>query len=254
MSQDLTLITLDPGHFHAALFQREMLPGIADEAFVYAPLGPDLTAHLNRVSQFNLRADHPTRWRLRVYAAPDYEEVLLRNPPGQIVVMSGRNRGKIGLILDCVDAGLHVLADKPWIIEPGDLPKLEAALDAADARHVIAYDAMTQRFEITAILQRAFVNDPDIFGQPITGSPSQPAVILESLHYLLKEVSGAVNLRPPWFFDIAEQGEGLCDVGTHLVDMVTWVLFPETAWSIPCRALLKTVRPGRILLQSPVRS
>ncbi|MCZ7635861.1 MAG: hypothetical protein M5U12_07330 [Verrucomicrobia bacterium] len=37
------------------------------------------------------------------------------------------------------------------------------------------------------------------------------------------------NLRPAWFFDIAEQGEGLTDVGTHLVDMVSWVLFPDTA-------------------------
>ena len=227
LAQDLTLVTLDPGHFHAALFQREMLPGISAEAFVYAPLGPDLAAHLNRGAQFNLRRDQPTRWRLRVYAAPDFQETLLRNPPGQIVVMSGRNRGKIDRIQGCVRAGLHVLADKPWIIEPEDLPKLEAALDTADAQHVIAYDAMTQRFEITAILQRALVNDPDVFGQPLAGSPAEPAVRIESLHYLFKEVSGVPNLRPPWFFDITEQGEGLSDVGTHLADMVTWILFPE---------------------------
>jgi predicted dehydrogenase len=33
--------------------------------------------------------------------------------------------------------------------------------------------------------------------------------------------------RSAWFFDVHEQGEGLTDVGTHLVDLVTWVLFPE---------------------------
>jgi hypothetical protein len=38
---DIKLITLDPGHFHAALFQREMLPGVAGKAYVYL-IGPDL--------------------------------------------------------------------------------------------------------------------------------------------------------------------------------------------------------------------
>lgn len=226
LARDFTLLTLDPGHFHAALFQRERLPGMAEEAFVYAPLGPDVIAHLNRVAGFNARRDNPTHWRLCVYTGPDFQERMLAERRGQIVVMSGRNRGKIDRIRDCVRAGFHVLADKPWIIEEKDLPKLESALDAADTGGVIAYDAMTQRFEITAILQRALVNDPDVFGGPLSGSATEPAVTIESVHYLCKEVAGAANLRPLWFFDIAEQGEGLTDVGTHLVDMVQWVLFP----------------------------
>ncbi len=228
-AKDLTLVTLDPGHFHAALFQREMLPGIAEEAFVYAPLGSDLTAHLNRVAQFNLRKEKPTNWRLRVYTGPDFQEKMLQERPGQIVVMSGRNRGKIDRVLGCVNAGLNVLADKPWIIEPEDLAKLEVALDTADAKHVIAYDAMTQRFEITCLLQRAFVGDAEVFGKPLAGSLEEPAVSIESLHYLFKEVSGVPNLRPSWFFDTGEQGEGLTDVGTHLADIVPWILFPDQA-------------------------
>jgi predicted dehydrogenase len=228
-AKELTLITLDPGHFHAAMFQREMLPGIAVDAFIYAPLGPDLTAHLNRVAQFNLRTDQPTNWRLHVYTGPDFQERMLRERPGRIVVMSGRNRAKMDRILGCVKAGLHVLADKPWIIEPEDLPKLETALDTADARRVIGYDAMTQRFEITSIVPRVLVADADVFGKPISGSPDEPAVSIGSLHYLFKEVSGVPNLRPGWFFDIVEQGEGLTDVGTHLADIVPWVLFPDQA-------------------------
>lgn len=226
---ELRLITLDPGHFHAALFQREMLPGIADETFIYAPLGPDLTAHLNRIAQFNLRKDNPTHWRLRAYTGSDFLERMLGERPGQIVVMSGRNRGKIQRMLDCMRAGLHVLADKPWIIEAQDLPALEATLNAAEAHRVILFDAMTQRFEISAILQRALVNDAEIFGKPLPGSLAEPAVNIESLHHLFKEVGGVPNLRPAWFFDIAEQGEGLTDVGTHLADLVAWILFPEQA-------------------------
>jgi len=226
---DLTLITLDPGHFHAALFQRSALPGVAEDAFVFAPLGPDLTAHLGRVARFNQRPEHPTHWRLQVYAGSDFQERLLRQPPGQIVVLSGRNRGKVDRIAGCLRAGLHVLADKPWILEPEDLPKLAEALDIADAQHLIAYDAMTERFEVTATLQRALVNDPDLFGQPLPGTVEEPGVDFASLHYLYKEVAGAPNLRPPWFFDVAEQGEGLTDVGTHLTDMAMWVLFPDQA-------------------------
>lgn len=226
---ELKLITLDPGHFHAALFQREMLPGISDEVFVYAPLGADLTAHLNRVAQFNLRGEHPTYWRLRVYAGADFQERMLGEGAGHLVVMSGRNRGKINRILACARSGLHVLADKPWIIEPEDFAALETALRTAAEKRVILFDAMTQRFEISVILQRALVNDAEVFGRPLTGSLAEPAVNIESLHHLFKEVNGVPNLRPAWFFDIAEQGEGLTDVGTHLVDQVSWILAPDQA-------------------------
>jgi hypothetical protein len=52
---------------------------------------------------------------------------------------------------------------------------------------------------------------------------------MESVHYLKKMVAGAPNIRPPWFFNTADQGEGLNDVGTHLVDLVQWTLFPDRA-------------------------
>src|SRR5262249_31467793 len=51
--------------------------------------------------------------------------------------------------------------------------------------------------------------------------------IMESEHYLSKTVAGAPLRRPWWFFDVDQQGEGLADVGTHLVDLVPWVLFPD---------------------------
>jgi len=228
-ADDIRLATVDPGHFHAALLQKEMLPGISRRVHVYAPLGPDLTAHLNRVARYNLRQQNPTNWEMEVHAAPDFFERMLAERPGNVVVFSGRNRGKIERIGRSVEAGLHVLADKPWIIVAADLPRLEAALNTADNKGVVAWDAMTQRFEITCVLQRELVNDAAIFGERLQGSPDQPTVYMESVHYLFKMVSGTPNLRPAWFFDIREQGEGLTDVGTHLVDLVQWILFPDQA-------------------------
>jgi predicted dehydrogenase len=226
---DVRFVTLDPGHFHAALVQREMYPGVSKTVHVYAPLGSDLVDHLGRVARFNQRPDNPTSWELQVHATPDFLPQMLRERPGNVVVLSGRNRGKIDRIQSSLEAGLSALVDKPWILEAADLPKLERALATADERGLVAYDIMTERFEVTSELQRELVNDPATFGRLVPGTEAEPGVYMESVHHLMKVVAGAPNIRPTWFFDTDEQGEGLNDIGTHLVDLVQWTLFPEQA-------------------------
>src|SRR6185437_2390791 len=108
---DVRLMTVDPGHFHAALVQKEMYPGVAPRVDVYAPLGWDLYEHLKRVAAFNTRADRPTTWLTEVHASPDFFERMLREHPGNLVILSGRNRGKIDRIVASVRGGLKVLAD-----------------------------------------------------------------------------------------------------------------------------------------------
>jgi len=228
MSQ-IRLITLDPGHFHAALVQKEMYPEVSPRAHVYAPLGQDLVDHLARVARFNTGTRSPTSWELEVHAGPDPLGRLLAEKPGDVVIFSGRNRAKIDGIVACLEAGLHVLADKPWIIRPEDFGRLEAALETAGRHRVVAYDIMTERYEITSILQRALVSDPAVFGEIVRGTPEEPGVYMESVHHLLKLVAGVPNLRPAWFFDIGEQGEALADAGTHLADLAQWTLFPDRA-------------------------
>src|SRR3954470_18083054 len=71
------LITLDPGHFHAALVQKFMYAGVDAEVHVYAPEGDDVAEHLKRIEAYNSRADSPTRWIERVYTGPDYLEKML---------------------------------------------------------------------------------------------------------------------------------------------------------------------------------
>jgi predicted dehydrogenase len=228
-STEVRLITLDPAHFHAALVQKEMLPGIAKRVSIYAPLGPDLLAHLSRIEQFNTRAEDPTNWELDVHCSPRSLDEMLSARPGNVVVLSGRNRGKIDKIKASLDAGLNVLADKPWIIRAEDLHALESALDVADHKGLVGYDMMTERYEITTIIQRELVNDPAILGSIVPTSDNNPGVFMESVHHIMKTVAGLPSLRPLSFFDIQEEGEGLTDVGTHLVDLVQWTLFPNQA-------------------------
>jgi predicted dehydrogenase len=240
---DVRFITQDPAHFHAALVQKTMYPNVDKRVHVYAPLGADLTAHLARIAAFNGRKDSPTSWELEIHAGPDFAERLLQEKPGNVVVLSGRNARKIDWIKAAVDQGLNVLADKPWIIKSADLPKLEAALHAADKKGLVALDIMTERFEITSRLQRELVADADVFGTPLPGTPTEPGVFMESVHYLLKMVAGAPLRRPAWYFDVRQQGEGLGDVGTHLVDLVPWVLFPDQA--LDCRKDVQMVSAQR---------
>lgn len=223
------LLTLDPAHFHAALIHKEMPPGISPAVHVYAPLGPDLIAHLNRLVGFNSRAANPTNWQVEVHASPDFRERMLREKPGDVVVLAGRNHSKIDSMLSCAEAGLNVLADKPWIIRHEDFPKLERLLEVAKLKGVVVFDIMTERYEITSILQRELIQDHELFGGLIPGDETRPAVEMVSVHALKKTVAGVPLKRPPEFFDIHLQGEGLTDVGTHLVDLTFWMIAPNRA-------------------------
>src|SRR5712671_5883355 len=98
------LILIDPGHFHAALVQKEMYEGLSPKAHVYAPLGPELIDYLGRIARFNAQAEMPTAWQLRVEAAPDFLARLAQEPPGGVAVIAGRNGVKIDRIEAAVEA------------------------------------------------------------------------------------------------------------------------------------------------------
>jgi len=221
------LITLDPGHFHAALVQKSMIPGVSPEVHIYAPEGPDLDLHLDRVRAFNTREDNPTQWDLKVHTGPDFLQKMLAEKPGNVVVLAGNNRNKTRYILESVKAGLHVLSDKPMAIDPEGLKMLEEAYRIAGEKNLLMLDIMTERFEITTMLQKEFSRFPEVFGELDKGTPENPSVTKESVHHFSKLVNDKPLQRPPWFFDPLQQGEAIVDVTTHLVDLVQWECFPE---------------------------
>lgn len=222
------LITLDPGHFHAALVQKSRYPQVVDsQVHIYAPGGAELDAHLARIEGFNKRAENPTNWTLQTHRGADFLEKMLAEKPGNVVVISGNNARKARYIRSSIEAGLNVLADKPMAIQPVDFADLEAVFPIAQQKGVLLYDIMTERYEATTMLQRALSLAPDLFGTLEKGTPQNPAITKESVHHFYKNVSGAPLVRPAWFFDVAQQGEGVVDVTTHLVDLVFWECFPN---------------------------
>jgi predicted dehydrogenase len=223
---DITLVTLDPGHFHAALVQKTMYPGVDSNVYVYAPEGPDLNLHLDRIKAYNTRADQPTHWNEQVYTGADFFQKMIAEKKGNIVVMAGNNQKKTEYIFNTVDAGMNVLADKPMVINSEGFDLLKKAFAKAAEKKVLLYDIMTERFEINTMLQREFSQAKKLFGELEKGALDNPAVTKESVHYFYKFVSGNVLQRPSWFMDVMQQGEGIVDVTTHLVDLVQWESFP----------------------------
>ena len=224
---EIRLITLDPGHFHAALVQKISYPQVSNEVYVYAPKGDDLQEHLKLIDAYNSRHDSPTQWKEVVYTGSDFLEKMLKDKKGNLMVTAGNNRNKTESILKTLQAGINVLADKPMAIVPEDFDLLKSCFEVAKEKNILLYDIMTERYEITNQLQRELSMQPEIFGRLEDGTPENPAVENESVHYFFKSVSNTPLTRPGWFFDVDQQGEGIVDVTTHLVDLIQWECFPE---------------------------
>lgn len=220
-------MTLDPGHFHAGLVHKTMYPGVDPTLYVYAPEGPELQEHLSRINAYNSRAEAPTSWIPKVYAGEDYLQKMLQEQPGNVMMVAGKNDQKIDYILKALNQGIHVYADKPLVIDSEGYQKLKGAYQVAGNKELLLLDIMTERFEITTLLQRELSQISEVFGELVAGSPENPAITKESVHHFFKQVSGVPLVRPDWFFDVKKEGTGIVDVTTHLVDLIQWEAFPD---------------------------
>lgn len=226
-SNTVKLMTLDPGHFHAALIQKTSYEDIDLTVDVYAPEGPEVNTFLKSIDAYNSRENNPTNWSVNTHLGDNYLQQMISEKPGNVMVVSGKNSKKIDYIYAAVKAGLNVYADKPLVTNPDGLKKLEEVFRIAEENNVLVYDIMTERFEVNTGIQKAFSMVSSVFGELVDGTPENPAISKESIHHLFKYVSGKPLVRPAWFLDTEQQGEGIIDVTTHLVDLVQWEAFPN---------------------------
>jgi predicted dehydrogenase len=217
-----TLLVLDPGHFHAALTLRRTHALLNDDVYVYAEPGPDVDAFVDLVESFNVRAEEPTHWKLHVYRGADYVDRCLSERRGEVAVIASRNDRKLRHIDQLHAAGIYVLGDKPWLIEPAQLDTVRAI----SLTPPLAMDIMTERHDVANRLQMALLTRAGVFGE-FRCDDSQPALEMKSTHHLYKLVNGRPLVRPEWYFDVRAQGEGITDVTTHLVDLTQWLIGRE---------------------------
>jgi len=224
--KEVVFVTLDPGHFHAALVQKSRYPFVSDNVYVYAPAGEDLQEHLKKIEAYNSRSVNPTNWNEIVYSGKDFLERMISEKKGNVMVTAGNNSRKTEYMLKTLDAGINVLADKPMAINARNFETLKECFRVAQEKGVLLYDIMTERFEISTILQKELSMMPEIYGEQIVGTPQNPGISIDSVHHFYKNVSGNALVRPAWFYDVTQQGEGIADVMVHLVDLVQWECFP----------------------------
>ncbi len=119
-----------------------------------------------------------------------------------------------------------IITIKGYVVEK--FPMLEAAYDTARIKGVYLYDVMTERYDVLNAISRELLKNKTLFGELESGSQDKPSIQLESVHHFYKNVSGNALLRPAWFYDVEQQGEGIVDVSTHLVDLIHWICFPDS--------------------------
>ena len=219
--QELEMIVVAPGHFHASLLQKNSLEGVSDIVKVYAQSGSELEAYKSTIEAYNTREDNPTSWVLDIYEGDDFLDHIPASDGNDFAVFAGNNRLKSDYILHCIEKGYHVLSDKPMAINAEGFDKLQKAYKTADDRGLVIYDLMTERYDVQNEITRALMSDKEIFGE-VSGK-----IEIEDIHHFFKQVSGKPLTRPMWYFDVRQQGEGIADVTTHFIDLIFWECFPD---------------------------
>src|SRR5690606_34989478 len=146
--KDIQLITVAPGHFHAALVQKSMYPDVDSVVHVYAPDGPEADAHLALIDQYNGRAENPTSWAEKVYRGDDFLQKMLEEKKGNVVVLAANNQHKVENNNKLGSAVLNLKGEKAMYIHTDGSSRLYEALAPRAAGGVFFYDFSTVGYEI----------------------------------------------------------------------------------------------------------
>jgi hypothetical protein len=196
-------------------------PGVHPRAYVYADLGPDLLAFLRAAGQAG--AARP----LDIRTGPDPVARCVREQPGNTVVVTSRDAGKLDLVAAAVRENLNVLVEPPWVLDPADLPRLEAVLHEAEWREVVVKELTPSRHDPLNELLRDVLADADAFGGAVIGSAADPTLTLE----VTRTAPGP---------EVEAGGDCLAGAA-GLVDLAFWLLFPGRAVSPSGVGLLDAV-------------
>jgi hypothetical protein len=217
-----TLAFYEPGHFHAALTLRISNPRIDNIVHVYAAPSPDRDKFLGLIDCFNTRPESPTAWVVHTHGDGDSESqlnALISDGLATAVVLAGKNDSKMATVARLIDAGIHCLADKPWVVGLDSHPSLEVAT-APPPTPALAMDMMTNKHSVIAKLRKDIVNDSALFGTFKATEDGTPSIEMSSVHHLAKIVNGSLLQRPSWYYDTNVQGNGLVDITSHMIDQV----------------------------------
>ena len=137
-----------------------------------------------------------------VYA--DYREMVDRERPDAVGVATV-NSEKGSVIAECLERGLHVIADKPLVTSLEDLERVSRARQSSN-RKLLAM--LTLRYDRPLVALHRFVCEGGL-GEPVAFFATGP-------HKL------SVGTRKPWMLRDDLCGGIIVDLGCHYVDLIRW--------------------------------
>jgi predicted dehydrogenase len=139
----------------------------------------------------------------------DYRQMLERERP-DVVGVATVNRDKGAVIAECLERGLHVIADKPLVTSLADLERVEQAWQHSGRRLLAMF---TLRYE-PAFLALAELVQGGGLGEPV-------ALFATGPHKL------NLPTRKPWMLRDELCGGIIVDLGCHYVDLARWLTQEE---------------------------
>ena len=146
------------------------------------------------------------RWEVERWTAP--YEALLADPAIDVVYIPLPNALHVEWTLRAIEAGKHVLCEKPLALDPADVDRIIAAASAAG---VVVSEAFAYRAHPLTAKLRALVRD---------GAIGTPQVVNSAFTFVLNR-EGDVR------FDPSLGGGALWDVGCYCVSLARYVLAEE---------------------------
>src|SRR5690606_23438552 len=102
------LTVIDPQHFHAALVQKHIHPGIDSVVHLFADSIATVEGYKQLITQYNTRESEPTQGKIVDYSGVDFLEKAFEPKAGNVVVLAGDNQQKIDYIQKAVQQNRDV--------------------------------------------------------------------------------------------------------------------------------------------------
>ncbi len=170
---------------------------------------------------------------------------LLEDPEVQLIVTAGIPGERAGIAIDAMRHGKDVMVDKPGVIGEDQLAAVKQA--QSESGKIWSVD-FSERFEVRAMTRATELVQAGALGRVVQTIGLGP-------HRLNR------HLRPAWFFERAQGGGILADIGSHQIDQFLHFTGSSHA-EIVASAVANYANPenpefedfGEILLRSDVAS
>jgi predicted dehydrogenase len=141
----------------------------------------------------------------------DVDLMLAENPEIDAIIIATRTDDHAETAVKCLDAGKHILVEKPIALNYSEAAKI---VEAAERNKKILMVGMNNRFRTDAMLERSFVKGKE----------------LGEIFYVKTGWLKTQSSDQKWFTDMEKAGGGVfIDNGIVMLDLGMWMLgFPET--------------------------